>query len=92
MSDFTITAWRMDGTSRIFSAPTAAQAWQQAMEWSSVREAAVITAARHLLNCIADARQMLEDTDESGATEEAFAALDKALAEAAPESITGSNQ
>lgn len=81
MTDFSVLANRRDGSKKVFADASPAKAMESAMAWSVAREAAVVRAARQLLAAIDDIRDDLEATDETGATADAFAALDKALAE-----------
>jgi hypothetical protein len=74
---------RHGGRPKLFTGPTQAAAVEAAFAWM-LAEHDVVKAARQLLDQLADAREMLEDCNESGKTAAAFAALETAtkLAEA----------
>lgn len=81
---YVINARRRSGTVRQFSGDTQAEAWDRARAWLKAEDD-VVAAAQRLLTAIGDARLMLEDTDESGDTQEAFADIQSALALATQE-------
>ena len=64
---------------RSFEGATMQEELHAAAAWRPGQDA-IPAAARNLLHALTDVQEMLEETDDSGRTAEAFAALEDALA------------